>query len=255
MLFFIGCSFTWGAGLEYEYLHSERGYSVEQLNNMLPPTFDLESLDYNCDSYRKKHRYANLVAKELNVCHEVINMVNGGSNPNTRKLLNENPTPDYATYIIQFTNWARGIDDEDLKNYIKDGRIGDEILRQMGDIIRTIPNFGEHTNSYRDCILNTNSNWYVFSWEEDAGDVLSKKYPDNHIPIYLDGKEYNSFTETVVNREGNTSFNETPNNGRGGVSDDKGLRLCDVIPGLNDTHLSSKGHKMIADSIIRKLKK
>ena len=240
MLFFIGCSFTWGAGLEYEYLHSEQDYSVEQLNNMIPPTFNLESLDYSCDSYRKKHRYANLVAKELNVCHEVINMVNGGSNPNTRKLLNENPTPDYATYIIQFTNWARGIDDENLKNYIKNDTIGDEILRQMKGIISTI---------------HTDANWYVFSWEEDAGDVLSKKYPDNHIPIYLDGKEYNSFTETVVNREGNTSFNETPNNGRGGVSDDKGLRLCDVIPGLNDTHLSSKGHKMIADSIIRKLKK
>ena len=240
MLFFIGCSFTWGAGLEYEYLHSEQDYSVEQLNNMIPPTFKLESLDYSCDSYRKKHRYANLVAKELNVCHEVINMVNGGSNPNTRKLLNENPTPDYATYIIQFTNWARGIDDENLKNYIKNDTIGDEILRQMKGIISTI---------------HTDANWYVFSWEEDAGDVLSKKYPDNHIPIYLDGKEYNSFTETVVNREGNPSFNETPDNGRGGVSDDKGLRLCDVIPGLNDTHLSSKGHKMIADSIIRKLKK
>ena len=240
MLFFIGCSFTWGAGLEYEYLHSERGYSVEQLNNMLPPTFDLESLDYNCDSYRKKHRYANLVAKELNVCYEVINMVNGGSNPNTQKLLYENPTPSHGTYIIQFTNWARGIDDENLKNYIKNDTIGDEILRQMKGIISTI---------------HTDANWYVFSWEEDAGDVLSKKYPDNHIPIYLDGKEYNSFTETVVNREGNTSFNETPNNGRGGVFDDKGLRLCDVIPGLNDTHLSSKGHKMIADSIIRKLKK
>ena len=243
MLFFIGCSFTWGAGLEYEYLHSEQDYSVEQLNNMIPPTFKLESLDYSCDSYRKKHRYANLVAKELNVCYEVINMVNGGSNPNTQKLLYENPTPDYATYIIQFTNWARDIDDEDLKNYIKDGRIGDEILKQMEDIVSTI-----HSTIH-------DPNWYVFSWEKDAGDVLSKKYPDNHIPIYLDGKEYNSFTETVVNREGNTSFNETPNNGRGGVSDDKGLRLCDVIPGLNDTHLSSKGHKMIADSIIRKLKK
>ena len=240
MLFFIGCSFTWGAGLEYEYLHSEQDYSVEQLNNMIPPTFNLESLDYSCDSYRKKHRYANLVAKELNVCHEVINMVNGGSNPNIQRLLFYNPTPDYATYIIQFTNWARGIDDENLKNYIKNDTIGDEILRQMKGIISTI---------------HTDANWYVFSWEEDAGDVLSKKYPDNHIPIYLDGKEYNSFTETVVNREGNTSFNETPNNGRGGVFDDKGLRLCDVIPGLNDTHLSSKGHKMIADSIIRKLKR
>ena len=117
MLFFIGCSFTWGAGLEYEYLHSEQDYSVEQLNNMIPPTFKLESLDYSCDSYRKKHRYANLVAKELNVCHEVINMVNGGSNPNIQRLLFYNPTPDYATYIIQFTNWARDIDDGLKKLY------------------------------------------------------------------------------------------------------------------------------------------
>ena len=29
MLFFIGCSFTWGAGLEYEYLHSEQDYIAE----------------------------------------------------------------------------------------------------------------------------------------------------------------------------------------------------------------------------------
>ena len=78
---------------------------------------------------------------------------------------------------------------------------------------------------------------------------------ENDLHYDLSKTRYNSFTEKVVNREGNTSFNETPNNGRGGVSDDKGLRLCDVIPGLNDTHLSSKGHKMIADSIIRKLKR
>ena len=32
------------------------------------------------------------------------------------------------------------------------------------------------------------------------------------------------------------------------------LRICDVIQGVDDTHLSSTGHKVIANSIIRRLK-
>ena len=32
------------------------------------------------------------------------------------------------------------------------------------------------------------------------------------------------------------------------------LRICDVIKGVDDTHLSSTGHKVIANSIIRRLK-
>jgi len=32
------------------------------------------------------------------------------------------------------------------------------------------------------------------------------------------------------------------------------MRLSDVIPGVKDTHLSSVGHKIVADSIVHKLK-
>ena len=61
---------------------------------------------------------------------------------------------------------------------------------------------------------------------------LKKHYPENFIPIYRDGKEYTSFAPNV----------------------DEGLRLCDSISGVEDEHLNSKGCKLIADSIVRKLK-
>ena len=61
---------------------------------------------------------------------------------------------------------------------------------------------------------------------------MKKHYPENFIPIYRDGKEYSSFAPNV----------------------EVGLRLSDSIPGLKDEHLNSKGCKLIADSIVRKLK-
>ena len=35
---------------------------------------------------------------------------------------------------------------------------------------------------------------------------------------------------------------------------DEGLRLCDSITGVKDEHLNSEGNKVIADSVIKKLK-
>jgi len=61
---------------------------------------------------------------------------------------------------------------------------------------------------------------------------LKKHYPENFIPIYRDGKEHTSFAPNI----------------------DEGLRLCDSIPGVKDEHLNSEGNKMIANSIVRKLK-
>ena len=62
--------------------------------------------------------------------------------------------------------------------------------------------------------------------------LLKKHYPENFIPIYRDGKEYTSFAPNV----------------------DEGLRLCDSMPGLQDEHLNSEGCKVIANSIVKKLK-
>ena len=63
------------------------------------------------------------------------------------------------------------------------------------------------------------------------GKILKKLYPENFIPIYHNGQEYDSFDYI-----------------------DQGLRLCDSMPGVKDEHLNSEGCKVIANSIVRKLK-
>ena len=35
MIVFAGCSYTWGSGLQYEYL-CEKGWSVDEINEVLP---------------------------------------------------------------------------------------------------------------------------------------------------------------------------------------------------------------------------
>lgn len=39
MILFVGCSFTWGAGLQYEYLIEKENYSFEQIQKMIPPNY------------------------------------------------------------------------------------------------------------------------------------------------------------------------------------------------------------------------
>ena len=46
MILFVGCSFTWGAGLQYEYLIEQENYSFEQIQKMIPPNYRLEHCSY-----------------------------------------------------------------------------------------------------------------------------------------------------------------------------------------------------------------
>ena len=50
MIYFVGCSYTWGAGLQFELL-SKRGWTASQINDIIPPKTHLEHLDYDCDEY------------------------------------------------------------------------------------------------------------------------------------------------------------------------------------------------------------
>ena len=161
MILFVGCSYTWGSGLQYEYLHNEKGWSVDEINKVLPNNYHLENLSYEADEYRKQNNWPNLVAKELNKAFVIGTYTNGGSQLNTIKQALEythriarNNSID--TIVVQFTDWLRDVNDE----------------------------------------------------------------------------EYVSFDQ----------FQENNN-----------LQLADVIDGFNDEHFNSKGCKVIADSIVRKL--
>ena len=41
MILFVGCSYTWGSGLQYEYLY-DKGWSVDEINKVLPVNYHLE---------------------------------------------------------------------------------------------------------------------------------------------------------------------------------------------------------------------
>ena len=99
MFLFVGCSYTWGAGLQFEYLYNKEGYSSEELNSMDPSFSEappnkkpkLEDTNYYANEYRKKHSYADLVSKHFNKNYEVLNIVNGGSNGMIQDLINQTP--------------------------------------------------------------------------------------------------------------------------------------------------------------------
>ena len=233
MILFVGCSYTWGSGLQYEYLY-DKGWSVDKLKDDMDRNIakdSIDPLDYKADEYRKQHSWPNLVAKKLNKPYKV-GTTKSASNLNQilksikheKELCYSSKSNQIDTIVVQFTDWTRDdlivedSIDKTIEYHIK------QIADSCDDIINdeTISN-NSYSNSY--------PAWVGLSWREDIGNVLKEKYSENFTPIHHNNKEYTSFSQI-----------------------DKGYRLCDTIKGLDDTHLNSQGCKIISDSIIRKLK-
>jgi len=240
MIYFVGCSYTWGAGLEYEYYHKNEGWDYKEINNHIPPNVWLESSNYKASEYRRKHRFANLVSKEMNMSYEVINQVNGGDNYNTKWLLNNQPLDNGCkVVIIQFTQWQRSCPEYEAT------------LSQ-----RTHPGETIQTESQIDSIVESQINacfsiptdkgvrCFGIAWNRDMARVLKNKFPEQFIPLYIDGKYYDSWEHTQESEKFNNYTEVNPFK----------MRLSDTIIGVKDTHLSSVGHKIVADSIVHKLK-
>jgi len=242
MILYIGCSYTWGSGLQYEYLQ-DKGWSVDELNQVLPVNYHLENLSYEADEYRKQNNWPNLVSKELDKAFVIGTYTNGGSQLTTIKQSVEYThriarSNSIDTVVIQFTDWLRDVDDDTVTrvnhNDTTQEFIESTILNQIEQIVEVCnglrgsydPNLKDHKYP-----KNPYPAWVGLSWRSDLGKVLKKHYPNNFIPIYHNGQEYDSFDYI-----------------------DRGLRLCDSMPGLKDEHLNSEGNKVIADSVIKKLK-
>jgi len=242
MILYVGCSYTWGSGLQYEYLQ-DKGWSVDELNQVLPVNYHLENLSYEADEYRKQNNWPNLVSKELDKAFVIGTYTNGGSQLTTIKQSVEYThriarSNSIDTVVIQFTDWLRDVDDDTVTrvnhNDTTQEFIESTILNQIEQIVEVCnglrgsydPNLKDHKYP-----KNPYPAWVGLSWRSDLGKVLKKHYPNNFIPIYHNGQEYDSFDYI-----------------------DRGLRLCDSMPGLKDDHLNSDGQRVIADSVIKKLK-
>tara|TARA_B100001778_G_scaffold317106_1_gene304550 strand:- start:372 stop:1124 length:753 start_codon:yes stop_codon:yes gene_type:complete len=244
MILFVGCSYTWGSGLQYEHL-SKEGWTTDELNKVLPYNYHLELLDYEADEYRKQHNWPNLVSKQLNKSFVIPTYSNGGSNlstilPALQCVDRISRANSITTIVVQFTDWLRDCGDNELVKYpgnkldittqdYIDSQISLQI-KQISDLCNGI--FTRIDANHQDISKSNYPNWVGLSWRDDIGEYLKKHYPKNFIPIHYKGKEYTSFGKI-----------------------DNGLRLCDTIEGLDDQHLNSNGCKVIADSIIKKLKK
>tara|TARA_Y100000004_G_scaffold71413_1_gene80328 strand:- start:3 stop:719 length:717 start_codon:yes stop_codon:yes gene_type:complete len=229
MILFVGCSFTWGSGLQYEYLE-KKGWSIEKLKkdrDRIITNNSIDPLDYKADEYRKQHSWPNLVAKKLNKPYK-IGTTKSASNLNQilnsikheKKLCHSSKANQIDTIVVQFTDWTR--DDLIVENSI-DKNIECHI-KQIADACdeirndKLISNYS-YTTSY--------PSWVGLSWQKDIGQVLEKDYPENFIPLYYKKERYNNFE----------SFRES-----GGL-------ILNI-----DGHFNSKGCKIIADSIVKKLK-
>jgi len=251
MILFVGCSFTWGAGLQFEYLVKNRNWTSDEINAINPPKSHLEHLDYKCDEYRKKHHYPNLVAKKMNMGYGMGKLGNGGTNYEIAKILKYTSTElagesAIELVVIQFTDWPRSCpeiekrqdyDGTHNRDFLSDKHIDDIITQQ----IKTI---SDNANGF---LAKFGVTWIGWSWRNDLAQVLKTKFPKNYMPLYHKGKEYDSMEELIV-VDGDWRFDDSS------FQHKDNLRICDVIKGVNDPHLSSTGHKVIANSIIRRLK-
>ena len=245
MILYVGCSYTWGSGLQYEYL-KDKGWSIDEINKVLPVNYHLENLSYEADEYRKQNNWPNLVSKELDKAFVIGTYTNGGSQLSTIKQSLQHAhriarSNSIDTVVIQFTDWLRDVNDEEIIHYpgnktdiVTQEFIDNTILNQIQQIVEVCNGLrGSYDANLKDHKYPENPYpaWVGLSWRSDLGKVLKKHYPNNFIPIYHNGQEYDSFDYI-----------------------DRGLRLCDSMPGLEDEHLNSQGCKVIANSIVKKLK-
>jgi lysophospholipase L1-like esterase len=227
MIIFLGDSFTWGQGLQIPYW-LKNGKTIEECQELMPPKYPAELYDFHADEYRKKHHFPNLVAKHFNKSY-CTKWGNGGANSQIHFLMEESgrlmDTRGIDVFIIQFTEATRDKDliDEFYKkqNYLMNNdNFPNDYIQYM------IKNFDERFK----CIY-PNKKWFGFSWHSDIGKLLETEYKENFIPIILNGKEYNNFEDIRTHYR---------------------LDLASTTS-VTDGHFNEDGHKVIADSIIKKI--
>ncbi len=235
MIVFLGDSFTWGQGLPIEKWIQTDNLSIEECNKFSPPEYSCESYNYEDDNYRKQNHFPNLVAKHFNKSY-VTKFGNGGNNKNIVDIL-QNLDSHFVDdrgidfFVFQFTDFLR----DPYFDFAQD------IIHEKGDSYKFENNLNKLFEDYirtqlhhiDDLIQRRNSKWIGFSWREDFGKVLKQYYPNNYIPLIHNNKSYNNFGKLV--------------------DDDLKLKLSGKWVGLEDGHLNSDGHRVIANCIINKI--
>jgi hypothetical protein len=226
MIIFLGCSFTWGQGLQIEKWLKE-GKSKEYCNKYMPPNYPAEKYSYEDDKYRKENHFPALVAKHFDKSY-VTKFGNGGSNEqiihHLNNLKNHMDIDGIDFVVIQFTEVTRDMVVNDLETYGGDIPFDEYVKNHIEKQVDWIDKF---------CKNGIKRKWFGFSWQKDFGELLETKYKENYIPLTYKNQDYNNFDDIFGTPEHDLTFQRSHD--------------------LHDGHFNSKGHRVIADSIIKKI--
>lgn len=212
----LGCSYTWGEGL---YFYSD----LDELPFRETHTFDSKKIRKSMELFKDKHRYLQKVADYLDTwCWS--DYCNGGSQWDTVQYVDELEEKynfkynDFSLVILQFSQHFRQFTKFDL-----------DIKKQILEIDLRLKKFEE---------LNIKT--VTISWDFDITNhpTYKKLFKERHVDLIYEGKTYEHFYDlTKENKYGLSIASDFS---------DRGLQK-------NDEHFNLKGHKIVAESIIKKL--
>lgn len=239
MILFLGDSITWGQGLQIEKWISE-GKSVDFCNKHSVPHYHGEHISYDDDMFRKSKHFPNLVAKELGVSYST-KWGNGGTNDETTFIIEnlEKLIHPYTVQlvVIQFTDMVR----DDLFSYVDNKNFGDLAELNLKNQIFRIDNTLSYPKNKDEIIP-----WIGISWHKEHSNFLKEKYPNNFV-----GFEYNNMKFDCLHdlyRWKNSLLREADRKSHK-------LEIKDIYNGIDDGHPSSFAHEIIAESVLKKIKR
>lgn len=230
MIIFLGDSFTWGQGLEWEYAITEKGWSIEKINTLIPPKHASERLPIEMSDFRQKNHWPRLVSEHFNHQYDLSRCGNGGGNGDSAIFL-ENiqhfiHLENLDLIIFQFTMAGRNMP-KNFNGTIEDLFMGDVILFEncMNKIKSKV---GTENKT-----IIPNVKFLTVSWLPEISNIIENRLGSEMVVKFnFNGIEYNSFEPFVMNISLDSKYN-----------------------GLRDSHFNLEGHQFIAKSVIEHIEK
>ena len=216
MILFAGDSFTWGQGLEWEYLIQNEGYTIDKINTLIPPKYACERLPIHLQDYREKNRWPRLVAEYFNTNYDTLRCGNGGSNGDIYKFLDNfqhiiHPE-NVDLIVIQFTHSGRDLPPNFLgpteSIFINEVNVAKSVIQ---NIEKKYPHI----------------NIVTLSWLPEIGKLVEKELGEKYV-IKLDG-DY-GFENWISTRNLNCTYE-----------------------GMRDSHFNLEGHRELSKYVITHL--
>lgn len=256
-IIFLGDSYTWGQGLNFYGGFEETWFPTQK-----DGAFYLNKLSNRELDFIKENRFSNLVSKELNKPH-IQSKLNGGSQNTMIKFLGSLDLSGYDTLILQMTDIFRDKIFFDYKgntemcalsihqNYVPDEyqTFLDYLYENFDSSIEKFKNYytNKLVNRFKDIFLELEGNYnikcFLLTWQDDVIEYIKKDeyLHKRFIKLEYKGIEYDSIFQmaTVKNPELTITHDSTLH--------EMGIKAY-------DGHISLNAHKIIANSIIKKIK-